>query len=172
MPFFIIIGKLIKNKIFKYDLYLSIDSEYIMIISKFEIFLIFSPFSPLIVPLIICILKWNELFYSFIIYKLKWKIKFSYNNNLPVAYLYIALAIQHILSFLFLFYYQHAFNQYFQTIASIIFLSVIILCYVSLIMGCRIYTQYQQNQNHAEKDCDIDRDSTVLSQVEETHERS
>eukprot|EP01084_Bolivina_argentea_P015115 28269_1 len=107
-PILIIIYKTIKNKIFSQrlnenHLYLSVDSEYIMISTKLEMCLIFSVMCPLMIPLVVCLLKWNEIIYYFMIVKLNWKLTFS-PYKIQLKFLYFGLILQNVFSFLFLFY--------------------------------------------------------------------
>eukprot|EP01084_Bolivina_argentea_P156321 272426_1 len=135
MPLLITFGKLMKNYIGykcckrRKNINLSIDSEYITIISSLEIYIVFSVFSPLMVPLIVCILRFNHYFYSLLIYKYKWKISFSYNNNLPVSYLYFAVFVENILSVFYLFYYRYSPDPSFGEYSAVLFGFIIFITY-------------------------------------------
>eukprot|EP01084_Bolivina_argentea_P065627 119626_1 len=86
--------------------------------------LIFSIFCPLILPLIVCILKWNELIYYYMIIKLNWNINFS-PHNIELKFLYFGLILQNVFTFLFLFHYGHFEYGYVLSIAFICILSLI-----------------------------------------------
>ena len=138
MPILIVLSKWMVHKIHKNKNYkhLSIDSEYIMITTKLEICIIFGLVCPLIIPLAVFALKWNEIFYALMIKKfnLLWPIKFSNNNNIPVIYLYFSLLVQHLFSFLFIFYYRYQTEAHHGKVASILFLAALAIsyCFISL----------------------------------------
>eukprot|EP01084_Bolivina_argentea_P318803 552965_1 len=137
MPIFIVIFKVIRYKCAKNrendnTFCIRIDSAYVMITNKLEICLIFTLICPLILPLIITILKWNEIFYYFMIRKLKWNVTFSYNIDIPTGFLYFSLFMSHLFAFLFLLYYQYITNRNYNIIVSILFVTIIIITYVSL----------------------------------------
>eukprot|EP01084_Bolivina_argentea_P157147 273856_1 len=149
MPMLIIILKLLKHKLLRPNYkYLSIDSEYLMITSKLEICFIFGLVCPLLLPLSFCALKWNEIFYKLLInkFKIRWTIRFAYNNNIPVVYLYFSLMVLHLFSFIFMFYYE-SFEFKSNMVLCIVFCLSLALIY--WIIFC--YGRYRDNRSQQRK---------------------
>eukprot|EP01084_Bolivina_argentea_P110335 197045_1 len=65
-PIFIVFYKILQNKIVHKVGEIKVDSQYILCATKLEICLIFGFICPILLPLTICALKWNEMFYRYV----------------------------------------------------------------------------------------------------------
>eukprot|EP01084_Bolivina_argentea_P200703 343175_1 len=88
MPFAIIFYKTVLQKIKNYyykrnkKVDIKVDCEYTMIITKMETMISFSLFCPLLIPVTIMALLSCQMFYTYVLSKLNWNLKFSYYTNI------------------------------------------------------------------------------------------